>query len=75
MSRRFEFVAGSSAKFWEVAVVGADVVVRFGRLGTEGQSQTKSLADADAARRHAEKLVGDKLKKGYVETALRESLR
>jgi len=68
MQRRFEFVGGSSAKFWEVTASGPSVTVRFGRLGTEGQSQSKKLGDADAATRHAEGLVRQKLAKGYVET-------
>ena len=69
MIRRFEFVGGSSAKFWEVGVSGANVTVRYGRIGTQGQSQTKSLGDAAAAERHAEKLIGEKIRKGYQETA------
>ena len=54
MTRRFEFIGGTSAKFWEVGVTGASVTVRYGRLGTQGQSQIKSLADA-AARREADR--------------------
>jgi DNA ligase 1 len=69
MTRHFQFVEGSSEKFWQVSLAGNDVTVRFGRIGTDGQTQTKSLADADAAARHAEKLIAEKLKKGYVETA------
>jgi len=67
--RRFELVEGSSAKFWEVRVDGANVIVRYGRLGTQGQSQTKSLADAAAAAKHADKLIAEKTAKGYRETA------
>ena len=69
MKRRFEFVAGNSAKFWEVSVAGHEVTVAFGRLGTTGQTQTKSLADSESAQRHAEKLIRQKLGKGYVESA------
>ena len=69
MKRYFEFVEGSSAKFWEISQSGKDVTVRFGRVGTDGQTQTKTLADAAAATKHAEKLVGEKVKKGYQETA------
>jgi DNA ligase-1 len=67
MTRHFEFVEGSSAKFWEISAEGNEVAVRFGRIGTQGQKQTKTLADADAAARHIEKLIGEKTKKGYVE--------
>ncbi len=71
MKRYFEFVEGSSAKFWEIAQSGKDVTVRFGKIGTNGQTQTKTLADVDAATKHVEKLVGEKIKKGYKETAAR----
>ena len=69
MTRHFEYVEGDSAKFWEISASGNDVTVRFGRLGTSGQTQTKSFSDADATARHVEKLIGEKTKKGYVETA------
>jgi predicted DNA-binding WGR domain protein len=68
MKRYFEFVGGSSAKFWEATVNGNQVTVRFGRIGTEGQTQTKTLADANAATKHAEKLIAQKTAKGYKET-------
>ena len=69
MKRYFEFVEGSSSKFWEVSTSGNTVTVRFGRISTNGQIQTKNLADANAAIRHADKLVESKLAKGYRETA------
>jgi len=68
-ARRFEFLGGSSRKFWEVSVAGNSFTVRFGRIGTAGQSQTKSFADEDKATREAEKLIAEKVKKGYVEKA------
>ena len=67
MKRYFEFVEGSSAKFWEISHSGKDVTVRFGEIGTNGQTQTKTLADADAATKHAEKLIKEKTGKGYKE--------
>lgn len=67
MTRHFEYVEGSSAKFWEIFTQGSDVTVRFGRIGTQGQTQTKSFGDVEAAARHVEKLIGEKTKKGYVE--------
>ncbi|MGH7193000.1 MAG: DNA ligase [Candidatus Saccharimonadales bacterium] len=65
--RRFEYCEGNSAKFWEIVIQGAAVTVRFGRIGTAGQTQAKTLADADAAERHAEKLIAEKTTKGYSE--------
>ncbi len=71
MKRHFEFVGGNSAKFWEVAVSGSEVTVRFGRIGTKGQTQVKTLADPDAADRHAEKQINSKVSKGYLEAVAR----
>jgi DNA ligase-1 len=68
MARHFEFVEGNSSKFWEVSQQGNDVTVRFGKIGTQGQTQTKSFDAAAAAQQHAEKLIAEKVKKGYVES-------
>ena len=67
MKRYFEFVEGSSAKYWEISVSDKTVTVRYGRIGTDGQTNVKTLADADAATKHAEKLIKEKLGKGYSE--------
>ena len=67
MSRRFELIGGSSAKFWSIAVSGNEVTVTYGRLGTKGQSQTKSFPSAAQAQQHAAGLMRQKLAKGYVE--------
>lgn len=66
-TRTFEFVGGSSRKFWEVTLVGATLTVRFGRIGTIGQSQSKTLADSEKARDELGKLIAEKIKKGYTE--------
>jgi predicted DNA-binding WGR domain protein len=67
VKRYFELVAGSSAKFWEIEMRGTDVSVRYGRIGSAGQTSEKSFADTAAAQKHAEKLIQEKLDKGYVE--------
>lgn len=67
MTRYFEFVGGSSAKFWEVTTSPSSVTVRFGRIGTSGQSQTTPMASQQVADRHAERLIRQKVGKGYVE--------
>jgi DNA ligase-1 len=66
-SRRFELVDGGSSKFWEIEVAGNAHTVRFGRIGTAGQSKTKEFPDAAAAQRAADALVAEKTKKGYLE--------
>jgi uncharacterized protein (TIGR02996 family) len=63
----FEFVQGRSSKFWTIEVRGKGFTVRFGRIGTAGQTQTKEFDDAAEARRAAAKLVAEKTAKGYVE--------
>ncbi len=65
--RHFEFISGSSRKFWEISVSGNSFTVRFGRIGTAGQSQTKSFAEEPTAKREADKLIAEKLRKGYKE--------
>lgn len=65
--RRFEFVEGSSDKFWEIEIAGTDVTVTFGRRGTNGQTKTKSFPYEAAAKKHADKLIEEKTGKGYVE--------
>jgi predicted DNA-binding WGR domain protein len=62
---RFEFRDGGSSKFWEAGVEGAVLTIRFGRIGTEGQSKSKALASVEAARKEYDKLVREKTGKGY----------
>jgi predicted DNA-binding WGR domain protein len=66
-ARHFEFIGGASRKFWEISQSGNSFTVRFGRIGTVGQSQTKTFADEARAKREAASLIAEKLKKGYVE--------
>lgn len=46
--RRFELIEGKSSKFWEVEIQG---VTLSGRIGTNGQTQTREFADAAAAEK------------------------
>ena len=70
MTRRFEFVGGTSAKFWEITLAGASVTVRFGRLGIDGQVHAKTFPNAAAAKQHTNKLIAEKTRKDYVECAV-----
>ncbi|MFJ6621747.1 DUF4132 domain-containing protein [Kitasatospora sp. NPDC091335] len=65
--RRWEFVEGGSDKFWEAAVDGAAVTVRYGRSGTDGREQVKAFPTAEEARAHVAKAVAEKERKGYRE--------
>lgn len=66
--RHFEFVEGTSNKFWEVELAGNSVTTRWGRIGSQGQSATKEFANLDKAKAEYDKLVGEKTRKGYVES-------
>ena len=65
--RRFEFQEGKSNKFWEIDLQGDGFQVRWGKLGTQGQSQTKSFPNATKAQTEHDKLIAEKLAKGYTE--------
>ncbi|WP_437625276.1 WGR domain-containing protein [Sorangium sp. So ce1151] len=67
--RRFEFVQGTSAKFWMSDVDDRTFIVVYGRLGTAGQRKEKAFPTAEAAARELEKKVAEKLREGYQEVA------
>ena len=71
--RRFELVEGTSSKFWEVELAGCDVTVRYGRIGTDGQSKTKTFGSAAAAQKEHDALVKEKAGKGYGEVGVAET--
>lgn len=64
---RFELSEGSSNKFWEIANSGTEVSVRYGRIGSQGQTSMKTFPDEAGAAKHAAKLITEKTGKGYVE--------
>jgi predicted DNA-binding WGR domain protein len=63
------YQAGGSDKFWRAAVRGAELTVSYGRVGSTGQTLVKAFDSAERAAREMEKLVAEKLRKGYVEAA------
>lgn len=68
---RLEFSEGTSNKFWEYTDQGdGTAMLRWGRIGTQGQSQMKSIQEA-------KKRAAAKEKKGYypVSAALKGQLR
>jgi len=62
---RYELVEGTSAKFWQWEVRGAELFVEYGRIGAKGQSTVKSFGSPSEAMAAAAKLVAEKQKKGY----------
>ncbi|GDG92706.1 MolR family transcriptional regulator [Escherichia coli] len=68
--RHFIFQDEKSHKFWAVEQQGNELHICWGKVGTKGQNQVKSFADAAAAAKAELKLIAEKTKKGYVENAL-----
>ncbi len=63
---RFELRDASSSKFWEIELNGASFTTRYGAIGAPGKSTTKNLDDDAKAKQAHDKLVSEKLAKGYV---------
>jgi len=60
---------GTSRKFWRAARRGTELQVTYGRIGSNGQVVLKQFDSLDRARREMDKLVEEKLRKGYSEEA------
>jgi len=56
-----------SSKFWNIEVFGNSFKVTFGKSGSKGQEQTKSFETEQECLKEAQKLLNEKLKKGYKE--------
>ncbi|HEY0491485.1 MAG TPA: AAA domain-containing protein [Telluria sp.] len=65
--RSLHFEQGSSRKFWRAALRGNELTVSYGRIGSNGQSLLKQFDTPERAMREMEKLVDEKLRKGYLE--------
>lgn len=65
--RRFELIQGNQAKYWEVARRGATLTVSLGRIGGAPKTRTKQLLDYMVAEQEFDRLIRDKLRRGYVE--------
>lgn len=65
--RRFEYIQANQAKFWEVSRRGATLTVKSGRIGGPPKMREKQLQDFMAAEQEFDRLIRDKLRRGYVE--------
>jgi predicted DNA-binding WGR domain protein len=66
MHSYLEFTDDKSSKFWEINQEGSSFTVRYGKIDTNGQTQTREFASEEEAFKEAEKLLKEKFKKGYV---------
>jgi len=62
---RYELEEGTSSKFWEIEQDKKKLTICFGRIGSKGQKQLKTLGSEAAASKELDKLVASKTKKGY----------
>jgi predicted DNA-binding WGR domain protein len=65
--RSLQYTDAKSDKFWTITLEGKSHTVQYGRVGTTGQSQTKEFGSEAEAQKSFQKLLQEKLKKGYVE--------
>nr|WP_241686763.1 WGR domain-containing protein [Leptospira stimsonii] len=59
----------ASDKFWNLETSGSSYTVTFGKTGTTGQAQTKNFDSEEKCLKEAEKLVNEKIRKGYKENS------
>src|SRR5688500_16458547 len=62
---RYEFSEGTSNKFWEITLSKNSFTTTYGKIGTAGQSTTKTFGNEAEAQKEADKLTAEKVKKGY----------
>lgn len=66
MDERIFFCTENGAhKFWRVRVEEKTQIVRWGRIGTEGQALSKEFVTPEDALTATERLIAQKLAKGY----------
>lgn len=63
MKTHLEYRDEKSDKFWEIEVSGQSFTVRFGKIGADGQIQTKEFQSETEAGKEAKKLLKEKLQK------------
>lgn len=67
MKRHLKYIDGNSDKFWQIEATANQFIVTYGKNGTSGTSQTKSFETEEECLKAAEKLLNEKIKKGYSE--------
>lgn len=65
--RRLELSDDTSSKFWEVKVDGDSVVTRWGKIGSDGRTTSKSFTSEAKAKESMKKMISEKIGKGYTE--------
>ena len=67
MKKHLKLIDGTSDKFWQIEAVNNSFTVTYGKNGTSGVSQTKTFDSEAQCLKEAEKILAEKIKKGYSE--------
>lgn len=67
IERKLIYMDAKSSKFWHIKQSGDSHTVTYGRIGSAGQESVKSFASEALAIKDAEKLIKEKVGKGYVD--------
>lgn len=67
MKKAFHFTDDKSNKFWWIANAGDELVINYGKADTTGRFQIKDFSSEVECVKEAEKLIAQKIKKGYKE--------
>ncbi|WP_298121986.1 DUF6493 family protein [Flavobacterium sp.] len=67
MKKHLKYIDGTSDKFWQIEAINNQFTVTYGKNGTSGVSQIKSFDTNEDCLKAAEKLLAEKIKKGYSE--------
>ena len=67
MKRNFIYQEELSNKFWDIEYSGKEQKITFGKIGTKGRETIKEYSNEQECVKESEKLIAQKIKKGYVE--------
>ncbi|NBW37270.1 MAG: WGR domain-containing protein [Cytophagia bacterium] len=70
MKHHLTYKDDKSDKFWQIETNGKSFTVTYGKTRTDGSSQTKTFDNDEKCLKEAEKLLNEKLKKGYKNTQI-----
>lgn len=66
-TRSFQYTDAKSNKFWTITLEASSHTVSYGRIGASGKIETKTFSTSYLAKQSYEKLIQQKLSKGYIE--------
>ncbi|AZA90151.1 WGR domain [Chryseobacterium nakagawai] len=74
MKRNLINQTGISDKFWNIEYWGNTQKIVFGKTGTQGRETIKEFTDEEECTKESEKLIGQKIRKGYTEILENEEI-